>query len=152
MHPVAPPVTRPPWHAGPVTFEPAGLADDVLDFLSQRHLATLTTLRADGSPHVVAVGFTFDQAAGLVRVITGDGSVKVRNAERPAGNGSASRAAVCQVDGRRWLTLEGPAAISRDRGDVAEAERRYSVRYRTPRVNPRRVVLTITVDRMLGHT
>jgi len=135
-----------------VTFDPAGLADDALDFLHQRHLATLTTLRADGSPHVVAIGFTFDQAAGLVRVITGDGSVKVRNAERPAADGRAVRAAVCQVDGRRWLTLEGLAAISRDRDDVAEAERRYGLRYRTPRVNPRRVVLTIKVDRMLGHT
>jgi len=36
--------------------------------------------------------------------------------------------------------------------DVADAERRYSGRYRTPRVNPQRVVLTITVDRLLGHT
>jgi PPOX class probable F420-dependent enzyme len=134
-----------------VTFDPGGLADDVLDFLRERHLATLTTLRADGSPHVVAIGFTFDQADGLVRVITGDGSVKVRNAERPAADGAAGRAAVCQVDGRRWLTLEGHASVSRDREDVADAERRYGLRYRTPRINPRRVVLTITVDRMLGH-
>jgi PPOX class probable F420-dependent enzyme len=135
-----------------VTFDPATLTDGVLEFLSDRHLATLTTLRADGSPHVVAIGFTFDRAAGLVRVITSDGSVKVRNAERPAVDGGAGRAAVCQVDGRRWLTLEGPAAVSRDRDEVVEAERRYGLRYRTPRVNPRRVVLTITVDRMLGHS
>jgi len=139
------------WHAGPVTFDPAGLTDSVMDFLRERHLATLTTLRADGSPHVIAVGFTFDQAAGLVRVITSDGSVKVRNAERIAPGGNANRAAVCQVDGRRWLTLEGAAGVSRVGDDVADAERRYGLRYRTPRVNPRRVVLTITVDRMLGH-
>ena len=31
-----------------------------LDFLTERHLATLTTLRRDGSPHVVPVGFTYD--------------------------------------------------------------------------------------------
>ncbi|MET0865922.1 MAG: TIGR03618 family F420-dependent PPOX class oxidoreductase [Nakamurella sp.] len=135
-----------------MTFDPTELADDVLAFLRERHLATLTTLRANGSPHVVAVGFTFDQAAGLVRVITSDGSVKVRNAERPAANGAAGRAAVCQVDGRRWLTLEGVAAVSRDRTDVQEAERRYGLRYRVPRINPRRVVLSIAVDRMLGHT
>jgi len=135
-----------------VTFDPSELTDGVLDFLRERHLATLTTLRANGSPHVTAVGFTFDQAAGLVRVITSDGSVKVRNADRVAPGGNPNRAAVCQVDGRRWLTLEGAAGVSRDRDEVVEAERRYSLRYRTPRVNPRRVVLTIKVDRMLGHT
>jgi PPOX class probable F420-dependent enzyme len=135
-----------------VTFDPTELTEGVLDFLRERHLATLTTLRADGSPHVVAVGFTFDRAAGLVRVITSDGSVKVRNAERVSSGARANRAAVCQVDGRRWLTLEGAAGVSRIPEEVAEAERRYALRYRTPRVNPRRVVLTIAVDRMLGHT
>jgi PPOX class probable F420-dependent enzyme len=135
-----------------VTFDPAELSAGVLDFLRERHLATLTTIRADGSPHVVAVGFTFDQPAGLVRVITSDGSVKVRNAERGSSLDRVNRAAVCQVDGRRWLTLEGATKVSRDRAEVADAEQRYGLRYRTPRVNPRRVVLTIKVDRMLGHT
>ncbi|MGS0686665.1 pyridoxamine 5'-phosphate oxidase family protein [Nakamurella sp. GG22] len=134
-----------------MTIDPARLTDDVLEFLTERHLATLTTLRRDGSPHVVAVGFTYDPETLTVRVITGDGSVKVRNAERKPADGTPGRAAVCQVDGRRWLTLEGTAAVSRDPAAVADAERRYSIRYRTPRVNPRRVVLTIAVDRILGH-
>ncbi len=123
----------------------------MLSFLTQRHLATLTTLRQNGSPHVVAVGFTFDVDAQVVRVITGDGSVKVRNAELAGPDGPPRRAAVCQVDGRRWLTLEGVVGISRDPADVAEAVRRYALRYRQPRPNPRRVVLTIAVDRLLGH-
>ena len=38
----------------------ARLTNDALAFLTERHLAMLTTLRADNSPHVVAVGFTFD--------------------------------------------------------------------------------------------
>ena len=122
----------------------------MLAFLTERHLATLTTLRRDGSPHVVAVGFTYEPATGWARVITSDGSVKVRNADRPDGIGPA-RAAVCQIDGRRWLTLEGPVRVSRDPAEIAEAERRYGLRYRTPRVNPRRVVVIIEVDRMLGH-
>lgn len=132
-------------------FDPRDLADPVLDFLTERHLATLTTLRRDGSPHVVAVGFTFDRESGIARVITSDGSVKVRNAERPARDGSPGRAAVCQVDGRRWLTLEGAAGISRDPDQISDAERRYALRYRIPRINPRRVVLTISVDKMMGH-
>jgi PPOX class probable F420-dependent enzyme len=134
-----------------VTLSNGSLTPAVLEFLTERHLATLTTLRRDGSPHVVAVGFTFDPESGLARVITSDGSVKVRNAERPAPTTNPSRAAVCQVDGRRWLTLEGAAGVSRDPNDIADAERRYGLRYRIPRVNPRRVVLTIAVDRILGH-
>jgi len=123
----------------------------VLEFLTERHLATLTTLRRDGSPHVVAVGFTYDAVSRTARVITSDGTVKVRNAERIGAGGGRSRAAVCQVDGRRWLTLEGIAEVSRDQAAVADAEERYGARYRRPRINPRRVVLIIAVDRILGH-
>ena len=135
-----------------MTFDAGQISDGVREFLTERHLASLTTLRQDGSPHVIAVGFTFDEEAGVARIITSDGSVKVRNAERLGPDGLPGRAAVCQIDGRRWLTLEGIAGVSRVPADVADAERRYSVRYRTPRVNPQRVVLTITVDRLLGHT
>lgn len=113
-------------------------------FLTERHLATLTTMRCDGSPHVVAVGFTWDAGHRLVRVITSDGSQKVRNADR------GGRAAVCQVDGRRWITLEGAVTVRRDPDTVADAVDRYAVRYRRPRENPRRVVVEIAVDRVLG--
>ncbi|MGF1646348.1 MAG: pyridoxamine 5'-phosphate oxidase family protein [Kineosporiaceae bacterium] len=128
-----------------MALDPAALPPGMTDFLVERHLATLTTLRADGSPHVVAVGFTWDPGTALVRVITSDGSVKVRNADR------GGRAAVCQVDGRRWLTMEGTVSVSRDPADVAEAVRRYAERYRPPRENPHRVVVRLAVDRVLGH-
>jgi hypothetical protein len=60
--------------------------------------------------------------------------------------------AVCQVDGRRWATLEGTAVVREDAASVADAERRYAARYRQPRANPARVVLEISVDRILGST
>ena len=59
-------------------------------------------------------------------------------------------AAVTNVDGPRWLTLEGPATVHRDRERVAEAERRYAQRYREPKPNPERVVIEIDVQRVLG--
>jgi PPOX class probable F420-dependent enzyme len=124
--------------------DPAALPDAVAEFLRERHLATLTTLRPDGSPHVVAVGFTWDADQRRVRVITSGDSVKAANAAR------GGRAAVCQVDGRRWLTLEGTAQVLRDPDAVADAEDRYAGRYRRPRPNPRRVVLVLDVDRALG--
>jgi PPOX class probable F420-dependent enzyme len=117
-------------------------------FWAERHLCTLTTLRADGSPHVVAVGVTFDPDQLLARVITSGSSQKARNVDRAA-TGTALVAA-CQVDGRRWSTLEGTARLSRDPDEVAEAVERYSQRYRQPRVNPARVVLLIDVTRVLG--
>ena len=129
------------------------LGPDVLDFLTERHLATLTTLRADGSPHVVPVGFTYDPETRLARVITSGDSVKARNADR-ASTGTASIpnvAALCQVDRARWLTLSGPVRVDREPDAVADAVHRYAVRYRQPRVNPKRVVLVVAVDRILGH-
>ncbi len=127
-----------------MALDPADLPDGATTFLRERHLATLTTLRADGSPHVVAVGFTWDAGQRLVRVITSGDSVKAANP------GRAGRAAVCQVDGRRWLTLEGTARVLRDPDAVTDAEERYAERYRRPRPNPRRVVLVLDVDRALG--
>lgn len=122
------------------------LSPAALDFVTERHLATLTTLRADGTPHVVAVGFTWDPTAGVARVITNDKSVKVRNVRR------SEYAAVSQVDGIRWLTLEGPATVLDDPDSVAEAERRYAQRYRVPRENPTRVVIAIRVRRALSSS
>lgn len=119
------------------------LSPAAVEFVTERHLATLTTLRADGTPHVVAVGFTWDQQAGLARIITNDGSVKVRNVRR------SGYAAVSQVDGIRWLTLEGPATVLDDADSVAEAVRRYAQRYRVPRENPTRVVIEIQVRKAL---
>ena len=58
------------------------LTSDALAFLTERHLAMLTTLRSDNSPHVVAVGFTFDPKTHIARVITSDGSQKAINADR----------------------------------------------------------------------
>ncbi|CPZ81064.1 Conserved hypothetical protein (pyridoxamine 5'-phosphate oxidase-related?) [Mycobacteroides abscessus] len=89
------------------------LTDDALAFLSERHLAMLTTLRQDNSPHVVAVGFTFDPATHIARVITTGGSQKAVNAER------GGVAVLSQVDGARWLSLEGSATVVTDKEPCA---------------------------------
>ena len=128
-----------------MALDPRALPDAETAFLAERHLATLTTLRPDGTPHVVAVGFTWDEEAQLVRVITSGGSRKAAHVRA-----GSRRAVVAQVDGRRWLSLEGTPTVSDDPGRVAEAVRRYAERYRQPRVNPERVVVEIAVDRVLG--
>ncbi len=130
-----------------MALDPAHLPDEVTAFLAERHLATLTTLRPDGTPHVVAVGFTWDAVAGVARVITWAGSRKARNvSERWAGP-----AAVCQVDGGRWLTLEGSATVTGEPGPVTDAVRRYTERYRPPKERTDRVVIEIQVSRVMGR-
>ncbi|NTW42525.1 MAG: TIGR03618 family F420-dependent PPOX class oxidoreductase [Cellulomonadaceae bacterium] len=119
-------------------------------FVTERHLATLTTLRADGSPHVVPVGFTWDASSGLLRITTRDGSAKTRNIEHATARGVPARAAVCQVDGGRWLTFEGTVTVSRDPDDVTDAMRRYATRYRVLEHDQRRVVLVLAVTRVMG--
>ena len=107
------------------------LTNDALAFLTERHLAMLTTLRSDNSPHVVAVGFTFEDD----QVVIGQDAATGR-----------------QVDGARWLSLEGRATVNTDADAVRDAELRYAQRYRTPRVNPRRVVIEVRVERVLGSS
>ena len=121
------------------------VSPEMLAFLTERHLATLTTLRADGSPHVVPVGFSYDSEAGLVRIITFARSVKAHHAARNA------RAAVSQVDGGRWATLEGVSRLVDDPQSVALAVAGYATRYRQPGVRTDRVAIEIAVDKVMGR-
>lgn len=123
------------------------LPDEVHAFLHEYHLATLTTLRPDGSPHVVAVGFSYDPDGRVARVITFPGSRKARNVAASPG----SRAVVCQVDGGRWLALEGTATCTDDPDRVAAAVEGYAARYRQPGDRPDRVAIEIHVDTILGR-
>lgn len=125
--------------ASPATVTLAGL-----QFLRERHLATFTSLRPDGSPHVTPVGFTWDAERGIARVITSGTSRKARNAA------SGGAVVLCQLDGRRWMSIEGLSRVSSDPADVAEAVARYAERYRVPRPNPARVAIEVQVTRLLG--
>ncbi|MBZ4324064.1 TIGR03618 family F420-dependent PPOX class oxidoreductase [Streptomyces huiliensis] len=124
---------------------PPSAPDDA--FWQERRTCFLSTPRPDGTPHLVPVGVTYDLESKIARVISDGGSKKVRNI-RAAGPGV--RVAVSQAEGRRWCTLEGTAVIKDDPESVTDAERRYTQRYKTPRVNPNRVVIEITVTRAMG--
>ncbi|MGZ4446134.1 MAG: pyridoxamine 5'-phosphate oxidase family protein [Nocardioides sp.] len=117
---------------------------DLLAFWTERHLCTLTTLRADGSPHVVPVGVALDPEQRCAWVITGGGSRKTAHLAEPG------RVAACQVDRARWSTLEGTGVVVTDAASVARAVERYAARYRQPRVNPERVAVRIEVERFLS--
>lgn len=123
---------------------PVLLSDDGVRFVSDRHLATLSTIGPTGGIHVVAVGYTL--ADDVVRIITSDGTQKVRNVERDA------RATVAQVSGPQWLSIAGSAVIERDPEEIAHAVSLYAQRYRQPGSNPRRVVIRLTPATVLGSS
>ena len=129
------------WTPGWDAFPPA-----LLDFWTERHLCTLSTVRRDGRPHVVPVGVALDHEERCAWVITDGGSHKAR---RLAGSAAAEPVAACQVDGRHWSTLEGRARVLTSPEAVRRAEEQYALRYRVPSPNPRRVALRIEVDRFL---
>ncbi len=131
-----------------MAFDPASLSPEALAFLAERHLASLTLVRPDGTPHVTAVGFTWDDESGLARVITWSGSVKYRLLEAAG----PVRAALCQVDGGRWLTLEGEATVTADAERCREAVGRYAERYSPPKDRGAdRRAIEIGVERVLGR-
>jgi general stress protein 26 len=92
------------------------------------------------------VGVTYDPATRTARVITSGTSAKARHVRD-----GQPRVAVCQVDGRRWITLEGTAVVRDEAAAVADAVEQYARRYRQPRENPARVAIEISVDRILGN-
>ena len=130
-----------------MVFDLDHLPADVLGFLAERHLGTLTTLDRTGAPQVTPVGLTYDAAERLARVITWSTSVKARNVVRRPGQ----RVALCQLDGGRWLTLYGAATVTDDPVRTAGAEARYAERYRTPKSRPDRVAIEIAVTRIVGR-
>ncbi|MFH8367785.1 pyridoxamine 5'-phosphate oxidase family protein [Streptomyces sp. NPDC018031] len=121
-----------------------------LGFWRERHVCTLTTLRPDGTPHVVPVGVTYDPEAGLARVISSRTSRKVRNVLAAGAAGAPT--SVCQLADKRWATLEGRARVRTEPEQVADAVRRYAERYgRTPAPNPDRVLIEISLTRAMGR-
>ena len=128
-----------------MALQPGSLSDEALAFLREYHLASLTSMRADGSPHVVPVGFSYVDDSRTVRVITFASSQKYRNALR------GGRAVVSQVDGGRWLSLEGTVCGTDDPARVTLAVDGYAARYRQPGERDDRVAIEIAVDRIMGR-
>src|SRR4051812_45513225 len=130
------------WTPGWDAFPPA-----LLEFWTERHLCSLTTVRPDGRPHTVPVGVVLDHGEKCAWVITNGTSQKARRIA--AGPPAGVPIAACQVDGRHWSTLEGYARVLTEPDAVRRAEEQYAERYRVPKPNPQRVALRIEVDRFL---
>lgn len=129
------------------SYDPTDPGDALLGFCAERHLATLTIVRANGTPHVTAVGFTYEPERAMLRVITWADSWKAKHV---ASLGTA-QAAVCTVDGGRWLTFSGTATVTSEPSAIAEGVTRYAARYRQPKERDDRVVIELAVDKIVGR-
>lgn len=131
-----------------MNWHPSQLPSEALGFLGERHLATLSIPRRGRSPHVTPVGFTWDDSTATARVITFADAQKVKLIQKAA----PAMVALCQVDGGRWLALEGQAQVHSEEERCAEGIRRYAERYRPPKDRGAdRRVIEISVQRVSGR-
>jgi PPOX class probable F420-dependent enzyme len=110
------------------------------DFWSGPRLATLGTVRADGSPHLVPVKCM--RAGDVFWVLTRPGTVKVRNLA------ATGRASLAEHTDTLWATVEGPGHVSDDPTLFAAANAAYEARFGGSDTWAT-TVLVIEVDRVL---
>jgi len=128
--------------------------------LAESRIAVLATIKADGLPQLSPVTPFYDRAAGLVRVSMTEGRAKTRNLRRDP------RAAleVTSADGWAWATAEGPVTLTGPGSDpdgpevqalvdyyrAAAGEHPDWDEYRAVMVSDRRVLMTMTVQKVYG--
>ncbi|MEU9420157.1 PPOX class F420-dependent oxidoreductase [Streptomyces sp. NPDC051000] len=134
-------------------FEPRAL-------LAGSRLGVLATIKSNGLPQLSPVMPYFDRESGLLHVSMTEGRAKTANLRRDP------RAAleVTAPDGRSWATAEGPVTLVGPGTDphgpevdalvdyyrLAAGEHPDWEEYRSVMVSDRRVLMTMTVERVYG--
>ncbi|WP_341721451.1 PPOX class F420-dependent oxidoreductase [Micromonospora sp. FIMYZ51] len=129
--------------------------------LAQSRLGVLATIKSDGRPQLSPVQPYYDRAAGLLYVSMTEGRAKTANLRRDP----RATLEVTSADGRAWATAEGTATLTGpgtdpDGPEVAALVDYYRraagehpdwAEYRSVMVADRRVLMTMTVDRVYGE-
>ena len=129
--------------------------------LSSARLGVLATIKASGLPQLSPVTPFYDAAAGTLMVSMTEGRAKTANLRRDP------RAAleVTSSDGRAWAVAEGPVTLTGPGTDpqgpevealvtyfrAAAGEHPDWDEYRATMVADRRVLMTMTVERVYGE-
>lgn len=128
--------------------------------LARSRLGVLATIKSDGRPQLSPVMPAYDPDAGVIRVSTREGLAKTANLRRDP----RATLEVTAPDGRSWATAEGVATLTGPGTDphgpevealveyyrAAAGEHPDWDEYRSTMVSDRRVLLTITVERVYG--
>lgn len=139
----------------PTPFDPYAL-------LAESRLGVLATIKSDGRPQLSPVTPFYDRAAGVIHVSITEGRAKTANLRRDP----RATLEVTSADGWSWATAEGTATLTGPGTDphgpevealvdyyrVAAGEHPDWDEYRSVMVADRRVLMTMTVDRVYGTT
>ncbi len=128
--------------------------------LATSRLGVLATIKSSGLPQLSPVTPFYDPEAGTLQVSMTEGRAKTKNLRRDA------RAAVevTSDDGRAWAVAEGPVSLTGPGTDphgpevetlvsyfrAAAGEHPDWEEYRAAMVADRRVLMTMTVERVYG--
>jgi PPOX class probable F420-dependent enzyme len=129
--------------------------------LATSRLGVLATLKSSGMPQLSPVTPFYDADAGTLQVSMTEGRAKTANLRRDP------RAAleVTSSDGRAWAVAEGPVTLTGPGTDphgpevealvgyyrAAAGEHPDWEEYRATMVSDRRVLMTMTVERVYGE-
>ncbi|MBQ1096782.1 PPOX class F420-dependent oxidoreductase [Streptomyces sp. b94] len=133
---------------------------DPRTLLAESRLGVLATIKSDGRPQLSPVMPAYDPEAGVIRVSTREGLAKTANLRRDP----RATLEVTAPDGRSWAAAEGVATLTGPGVDpqgpevdalveyyrAAAGEHPDWDEYRMTMVSDRRVLLTMTVDRVYG--
>jgi PPOX class probable F420-dependent enzyme len=133
---------------------------DAHALLAASRLGVLATIKADGRPQLSPVMPFYDRPAGVVYVSMRAGLAKTANLRRDP----RVTLEVTRADGRAWATAEGTATLTGPgtdpHGPEVEALVDYYRRaagehpnwdeYRATMVADRRVLMAMTVDKVVG--
>lgn len=138
------------------------MATDYRALLAESRLGVLATIKRDGLPQLSPVQPFYDDAAGTLQVSMTEDRAKAKNLRRDP------RAAVevTAPDGRSWATAEGPVTMTGPGSDpngpevealvayyrAAAGEHPDWDDYRATMVADRRVLMTMTVERVYGDS
>jgi PPOX class probable F420-dependent enzyme len=123
-------------------------------------IGVLATMKADGRPQLSPVMPYYDRPAGVIYVSTAEGLAKTANIRRDP----RVSLQVTSTDGRSWATAEGNATLIGPGSDpegpqvqalvdyyrAAAGEHPDWAEYRAVMVANRRVLITMTVDKVYG--
>lgn len=98
-----------------------GLTSEVRAFLEERRYATVATINESGMPQLTAIWYALQ--GNVVLMNTAAGRLKHRNLQRDP------RVSICIVDGERYVTLYGRAALIDDQAQAKEDDYQLAIRY-----------------------
>ncbi|MEU1119672.1 MULTISPECIES: PPOX class F420-dependent oxidoreductase [unclassified Streptomyces] len=134
---------------------------DPYALLAKSRLGVLATIKSDGRPQLSPVMPFYDAETGLLHVSMTEGRAKTANLRRDP----RATLEVTGPDGRSWATAEGIATLTGPGTDphgpevealvtyyrTAAGEHPDWDEYRAAMVADRRVLMTMTVDRVYGE-